>query len=67
MNPLIKLIKFYQKFISPYLGRHCRYQPTCSQYSVMSFEKYGFFKGAWKSIKRVSRCHPWSEGGVDFP
>ena len=67
MKLLIKIIKFYQKFISPYTGRHCRYYPTCSRYSVMSLKKYGFWKGIWKSVKRVGRCHPWSEGGVDLP
>jgi len=67
MRFLIGLIKFYQKFISPSWGRHCRFYPCCSQYSVLSLEKYGLVKGSWKALKRIGSCHPWNEGGVDFP
>lgn len=62
---LILLIKFYRKFISPLLGSNCRFQPTCSQYSLMAIEKYGAFKGSWLSIKRISKCHPFHPGGYD--
>ncbi|MEF8846973.1 MAG: membrane protein insertion efficiency factor YidD [Candidatus Paceibacterota bacterium] len=67
MNPLIKIIKFYQEYITPYTGRHCRFYPTCSQYSITSLKKYGFWRGLWKSTKRISRCHPWNKGGIDLP
>ncbi len=59
------LIRFYQKWISPLMGAHCRFTPTCSQYSYQAFEKYGFFKGLILSVKRILRCHPFSDGGYD--
>ncbi|CAC9443393.1 Protein YidD [Bathymodiolus heckerae thiotrophic gill symbiont] len=58
-------IKFYQLFISPLLGSNCRFDPTCSQYSYDAVTEYGFFKGLHLSIKRISKCHPWHEGGFD--
>lgn len=62
---MIHLVKFYQNNISPLLGPHCRYLPTCSQYSVEAFEKYGFIKGLYLSIKRILRCNPLFKGGYD--
>lgn len=59
------LIRFYQKNISPLLGSHCRYAPTCSQYSLQAFEKYGFFKGFYLSTKRILKCNPLFKGGYD--
>lgn len=64
---MIKLIRFYQEIISPYLspaGR-CRFYPTCSEYSLQAYEKYGFFKGTILTIKRLLRCHPFNKGGYD--
>lgn len=61
----IYLIKFYQKYISPLLGPNCRFYPTCSQYSIQAFTKYGLFKGMYLSIKRVLKCHPFHPGGYD--
>lgn len=62
---LISLIVFYQKVISPWTPKTCRFYPTCSEYSKAAILKYGVFKGGWKSIKRVSRCHPFNPGGYD--
>lgn len=65
---LIKLIEFYQKAISPWLGSrgvHCKYYPTCSEYSRQAIEKYGIFKGLVLSIKRILKCNPLSKGGYD--
>ena len=62
---LIKLIKCYKFLISPLLGQSCRYLPTCSDYSIEAFKTYGFFKGLFLSIKRISSCHPWGQGGFD--
>lgn len=62
---MIALIKFYQKNISPLLGSNCRYLPTCSDYSVQAFEKYGFFKGFYLSVFRILRCNPLFKGGYD--
>ena len=63
--PFIALIRFYQVCISPYTPRSCRYTPTCSQYALEAFRKYGPFKGFWLSLKRILRCHPWGGGGYD--
>ena len=62
---MMLLIRGYQKYISPMTGPHCRFIPTCSEYSYQAFSKYGFFKGAYLSIKRILRCHPFGKGGYD--
>lgn len=65
---LINLIKFYKKFISPfleYLGIHCKYEPSCSEYTKQAIEKYGAIKGVFLGIKRILRCNPFSKGGYD--
>ncbi len=62
---LIALIKFYQMAISPYLGKNCRFVPTCSQYAVEALTKYGAIKGTYLSIRRVLKCHPFHDGGYD--
>lgn len=59
------MIKLYRKFLSPLLGSHCRFQPTCSMYSMQAIEKYGALKGGWMSVKRISKCHPFNPGGYD--
>lgn len=67
------IIKIYQKTISMDHGvfskfSHtigCRFYPTCSQYTYEAVEKHGIFKGLWMGTKRVSRCHPWNDGGYD--
>jgi uncharacterized protein len=64
---VILLIRIYQKFISPLLGRNCRFHPTCSQYFILAVKKYGLFVGGWKGVIRISRCHPWNPGGHDPP
>jgi putative membrane protein insertion efficiency factor len=63
--PFILLIRFYQLVISPWLGPKCRYTPTCSQYALEAFKKYGPFKGFWLALKRISSCHPWGGSGYD--
>ena len=62
---LILNIKLYQKILSPYLGRNCRFYPTCSQYAINAIEKYGIIKGVFKSIIRILKCHPFHPGGYD--
>ncbi|MGI6066319.1 MAG: membrane protein insertion efficiency factor YidD [Bacillota bacterium] len=62
---LIGLIRVYQKFISPCFPATCRFYPTCSQYAIEVLRKYGFIKGIWLSVKRISKCHPWHPGGYD--
>ncbi|MDR6735111.1 MULTISPECIES: membrane protein insertion efficiency factor YidD [unclassified Sphingobacterium] len=59
------IIRFYQVFISPFLGASCRYTPTCSQYGKEAIIKYGPFKGGWMALKRIARCNPWGGHGHD--
>ena len=61
----ILLIELYQKKISKYTKRNCRFYPTCSEYSKQAILKYGFLKGSFLSIKRISKCHPFNPGGYD--
>ena len=62
---LIALIRVYQLLVSPLLGNHCRFYPSCSQYAREAVEQYGVLRGSWLAIQRLSRCHPWHPGGVD--
>lgn len=63
-----KLVRFYQLFISPSLGsKKCRFYPSCSQYYLEAVDKYGFFNGCIKGLKRIIKCHPFGRGGVDLP
>lgn len=61
----ISLIKLYQYLLSPWLGSHCRFHPSCSQYAKEAIEMHGVGKGCWLSLRRLVRCQPWSQGGVD--
>tara|TARA_B100000700_G_C14274957_1_gene503273 strand:+ start:110 stop:346 length:237 start_codon:yes stop_codon:yes gene_type:complete len=61
----IKIIKVYQKFISPLLGSNCRFQPTCSEYSISALKEWGFLRGFYLSCIRITRCHPWGGSGYD--
>ena len=62
---LISIIRIYQLFISPILGQNCRYLPSCSEYSIESIKQFGFFRGIFLSLKRISKCHPWGNHGYD--
>ncbi len=62
---LIKLIKVYQKFLSPLLGQNCRFYPTCSQYAVEALSVHGLFRGGYLSLKRILKCNPWGGCGID--
>ena len=64
---LILMVRFYQKGISPMIGPHCRFTPTCSQYFILAVEKYGPVRGSLKGIFRILRCHPFCKGGEDSP
>lgn len=63
----IFLIKFYQNIISKYIltRKNCRFYPTCSEYSIQAYRKYGFLKGTYLTISRILRCHPFNDGGYD--
>ena len=62
---LIGLIRGYQLVLSPLLGNHCRFYPSCSQYAREAIERHGVPRGLWLAIRRLSRCHPWHPGGLD--
>ncbi|MBN2042153.1 MAG: membrane protein insertion efficiency factor YidD [Spirochaetes bacterium] len=64
-NLFILMIKIYKLFISPILPSSCRFYPTCSAYAILSLRKYGALKGAFLTIRRLLRCHPFCDGGYD--
>ena len=64
---LIAGVVLYKLTLSPLLGRHCRFQPTCSLYFRQSVEKYGAVRGTIRGLVRIGRCHPWHPGGYDPP
>ena len=56
----------YQRYISPLLGRHCRFYPTCSRYAALAISRHGVMRGGGMAVKRILRCHPFHPGGVDL-
>ena len=62
---LIVLVRGYQVLISPWLGRNCRHQPTCSAYTIEALREWGPVKGTWLGIRRIAKCHPWGSAGYD--
>lgn len=62
---MLALIRLYQMVLSPLLGANCRFEPTCSAYGLEAIERFGAWKGGWLALKRISRCHPWTEPGYD--
>lgn len=62
---LIKIIKFYQKYISAHTKAHCKYIPTCSEYAIESIKIHGAIKGSALALFRILRCNPFSKGGYD--
>lgn len=62
---LLLLIRVYKATVSPLLGNHCRYYPTCSEYMAQAIEKYGPARGVRLGLKRLLRCHPFHAGGLD--
>ena len=57
--PLLALIRFYRKTLSPLRPPCCRFIPTCSEYALEAVEKYGAVKGGWLALRRIARCHPF--------
>lgn len=62
---IIFLLHCFHYFISPVLGQHCRFYPSCSIYAQIAIKQYGIFRGGWLILKRVGKCHPWHAGGYD--
>jgi hypothetical protein len=63
---LLGLIRIYQKLLSPLLPNSCRFYPTCSQYGYEAIAKHGPIKGLWYTMIRLSKCHPFHQGGIDL-
>jgi len=62
---VIFLLRAYRYLLSPFLGNNCRFYPSCSSYAETAVERFGILSGGWLALRRISRCHPWHEGGVD--
>lgn len=62
---LMGVVRFYRYAISPMLGSHCRFHPSCSAYALEALERHGAGRGSLLALRRIGRCHPWSDGGYD--
>lgn len=69
MSPLAHLLRalviVYQWTLSPFIGRSCRFEPTCSNYALEALSKHGAIRGGWLTLRRLARCHPWGGWGYD--
>ncbi|MFN2433077.1 MAG: membrane protein insertion efficiency factor YidD [Gemmatimonadota bacterium] len=61
----IRMVRFYQVAIAPWLPSGCRFQPSCSQYAIGALERHGLLRGAWLTARRLARCHPFTPAGYD--
>jgi len=62
---LIALVRGYRLFLSPWLGQACRFEPTCSAYTLAALQQHGALGGTYLGAMRIARCHPWCDGGLD--
>ena len=62
---IVAMLRGYQYLLSPWWGRQCRFNPSCSNYAIEAVERHGALAGSWLAMKRVLRCHPWHPGGFD--
>jgi putative membrane protein insertion efficiency factor len=62
---LMTIVRGYRLLLSPWLGSSCRFEPTCSMYSLQALERHGATRGSYLTLHRLVRCHPWCEGGND--
>ncbi len=65
VSVLVFIIDAYRLLLSPWLGRSCRFEPTCSNYAKAAIQRFGPIKGSWMALRRIGRCHPWHPGGYD--
>lgn len=61
----VGMVRLYQWTLSPWLGPRCRFDPTCSEYAVVAFRRFGLLRGGRLTLRRLSRCHPWGASGYD--
>ncbi len=64
-NVGVAVLTAYRAVVSPLYGDVCRYYPSCSHYTLQAIQKHGVVRGVWLGTRRIARCHPWAEGGVD--
>lgn len=62
---LVKLIRGYQFLISPWLGKNCRFEPSCSAYALEAVDRFGSLRGGYLALRRLLKCHPFHDGGYD--
>ena len=62
---LLGMIRAYQLTLSPFIGMYCRFTPTCSRYAAEAIQVHGSLRGSWLAVKRIGRCHPFCDGGLD--
>lgn len=62
---LVLLIRAYRLLVSPLMGRHCRFHPSCSEYALEALQRHGPGKGLQLALRRIGSCHPWHAGGFD--
>jgi hypothetical protein len=65
MQLALMILRFYKRWISPLLPSACRFHPTCSEYMMGAIEQHGVWRGVWMGLRRLSRCHPFHQGGFD--
>jgi len=63
--PFVLLVRIYQWVISPLLPKSCRFEPTCSHYTIEALKVHGLWKGMGLAIRRITKCHPWGSTGYD--
>ncbi|MCE2423809.1 MAG: membrane protein insertion efficiency factor YidD [Pseudomonadales bacterium] len=61
----IQVLRIYRRYVSPCLGPHCRFHPTCSSYALQAIARHGLAIGSWLALRRILRCHPLNPGGFD--
>jgi uncharacterized protein len=62
---VLRLLRIYQRYISPLLPPSCRFTPTCSEYAYVAIDRHGVVQGGWLGFRRILRCHPFHPGGYD--
>jgi hypothetical protein len=62
---LVGLLRVYRSVVSPLYGPVCRYYPSCSAYAMQAVQTHGGVRGGWLAARRLARCHPWADGGID--